>query len=367
MAEEAFKNDLEKSEEPTPKRREDARKQGQFPKSRNLIPVATLGAIALVLRLGGEHLIERLARCVTGFFTVAGSMKQLSSEDMVAMSFETGLFFAPIMLPIFAGIVLSGLSSGFLQTGFVMASEPLRFDLNRINPVTGFKRLFSLDSLAESIKAIIFIAVLGCIGGVFVYKKLPALVSLPTLAVGEILAYASRDGAVLSAWIIGAMVTLVAFDYLYQRWRSDKQLRMSRQELKEEMREQEGEPLLKSHLKSLRQRMARRRMMSEVAKADVVITNPTHLAIALHYRAEEMGAPLVVGKGAGFIAERIREVARSKGIPVVENKPLARLLYQQVEIGREIPASLYRAVAGVLAYVYRLRGANRTIPMKADA
>jgi flagellar biosynthetic protein FlhB len=133
---------------------------------------------------------------------------------------------------------------------------------------------------------------------------------------------------------------------------------MSRQEIKEEMREQEGDPLLKSHLKSLRQKMSRRRMMSEVAKADVVITNPTHLAIALRYRADEMGAPRVLGKGAGFIAEKIREVARSKGIPIVENKPLARLLYHQVEIGREIPETLYRVVAGVLAYVYRLRGGN---------
>jgi flagellar biosynthetic protein FlhB len=367
MAEEALKDDLEKSEEPTPKRREEARKQGQFPRSRNLIPAATLGAIALALRLGGEQLIERLGRCVTGFFTVAGTMKQLSGEDMIAMSFDTGLLFAPVLLPIFAGIMLAGLGSGFLQTGFVMASEPLRCDLNRINPMTGFSRLFSLDSLAESIKATLFIAVLGCIGGIFLYGKLPGLVALPTLAAGDILVYASRDGAMLSTWIIGAMITLVTFDYLYQRWRVDKQLRMSRQELKQEMREQEGDPLLKSHLRSLRQRMARRRMMTEVAKADVVITNPTHLAIALRYRAEEMGAPRVVGKGAGFIAEKIREIARSKNIPIVENKPLARLLYRQVEIGREIPESLYRAVAGVLAYVYRLRGVRRAISIKAEA
>ncbi len=364
MAEEAFKDDLEKSEEPTPKRREEARKQGQFPKSRNLVPVATLAAIALALNLGGAQLIERLARCVAGFFTLAGTMKQLSSDDVVTITFDIGLLFAPVLLPIFAAIVASGLASGFMQTGFVMASEPLRFDLNRINPIAGFTRLFSLDALAESIKASLFIAVLGSIGGIFLYGKLPALVSLPTLAVGDILAYASRDGAALSVWIISAMGALVAFDYLYQRWRIDKQLRMSRHELKEEMREQEGDASLKSHLKSLRQRMARRRMMSEVAKADLVITNPTHLAIALRYRAAEMGAPRVVGKGAGFVAERIREVARSQGIAIVENKSLARLLYQKVEVGKEIPESLFRAVAGVLAYVYRLRGVNGALAMK---
>ena len=367
MAEEAFKDDLEKSEEPTPKRREEARKQGQFPKSRNLIPVATLAAIALALKFGGAQLMERLARCVAGFFTLAGTMKQLSSDDVVTITFDIGLLFAPVLLPIFAAIVASGLASGFMQTGFVTASEPLRFDLNRINPIAGFTRLFSLDALAESIKASLFIAVLGSIGGIFLYGKLPALVSLPTLAVGDILAYASRDGAALSAWIIGAMGALVAFDYLYQRWRIDKQLRMSRHELKEEMREQEGDASLKSHLKSLRQKMARRRMMSEVAKADVVITNPTHLAIALRYRAEEMGAPRVVGKGAGFVAERIREVARSRGIAIIENKSLARLLYQKVEVGKEIPESLYRAVAAVLAYVYRLGGGKGAMAMKTQA
>jgi flagellar biosynthesis protein FlhB len=359
MAEEAFKDDLEKSEEPTPKRRDDARKQGQFPKSRNLIPAVTLGAIAIALKFGASELMERLARCVTGFFSAAGTTKQLGSEDMVMLSYQTGLLFAPVLLPIFAGIMVTGLGSGFLQTGFVLASEPLRFDLNRISPVAGFRRLFSLDSVAESIKAVLFIASLGSIGGAFLYGELPALASLSTLAAADIVAYACRDGAVLSAWIIAAMVALAGCDYLYQRWHIDKRLRMSRHEIKEEMREQEGDPLLKSQLKSLRQKMSRRRMMSEVAKADVVITNPTHLAIALRYRPDEMSAPRVLGKGADFIAEKIREVARSKGIPIVENKPLARLLYEQAEIGREIPETLYRAVAGVLAYVYRLRRGSR--------
>jgi flagellar biosynthetic protein FlhB len=186
------------------------------------------------------------------------------------------------------------------------------------------------------------------------------------LATTDIVVLASRDGAVLSAWIIGVMIAFAAFDYLYARWNVEKQLRMSRHEIKEEMREQEGDPLLKSHLRSLRQRLSRRRIISEVAKADVVITNPTHLAIALRYRPEEMGAPKVLAKGAGFIAEKIREVARAKGIAIVENKPLARLLYKQVEIGREIPEALYRAVAGVLAYVYRLRRGVRGSPPTAE-
>jgi flagellar biosynthetic protein FlhB len=355
MADESPKDDLDKSEEATPKRREEARKRGQFAKSRSLIPVASLVAIAIALKIAGFELIERLGRCVTAFFNAAGSTKAFSRDDMMTLSFDAGLLLAPVLLPLFGAIVITTLGSGFLQTGFVMAAEPLRIDFSRISPIKGFRRLFGMDAIVESVKAVLLIAGLGCVGGIYIYNQLPALASLSTLAASDIVAFAIRDGVVLSAWIIAVMIALTAFDYLYQRWHLEKQLRMSRHEIKEEMREQEGDPLLKSHLKSLRQRLSRHRMISDVAKADVVITNPTHLAIALRYRPEEMGAPKVLAKGAGFIAEKIREVARAKGIAIVENKPLARLLYKQVEVGREIPEALYRAVAGVLAYVYGLR------------
>ena len=360
MAEQEFKDDLEKSEEATPKRREEARKRGQFPKSREVIPVATLLAIGITLQMGGTELILRLGRCLVGFLRAAESARPVSGEDLVGLAMESGLLFVPVLLPMFGGIIVAALSLGFLQTGFVMATEPVRFDLNRVNPINGFKRMFSVNSVAESMKAVVFISGLGCIGGICLYGRLAALATLPTLTIGEIVSYGSRNGIVVGAWIITAMIAFASLDYLYQRWHLEKQLRMSRQEVREEMREQEGDPLLKSQLKSLRQRMSRRRMMSEVAKADVVITNPTHFAVALRYRAEMMGAPRVVGKGAGFIAEKIREVARKNGIPLVENIYLARLLYRQAEIDREIPESLYRAVAEVLAYVYRLPGRQRS-------
>lgn len=360
MADEASRDDLERTEEPTPKRREEGRKKGQFAKSRNLIPAATLIALAVALRFGGEELMVRMERCLVGFFAAAGNGKQLATEDLIELSTQAGFLFAPILLPFFGAVVLAGLGSGFLQTGFVMAGEPLHFDFSRVNPISGFRRLFSLDAVGELVKAVIFIAALGILGGVYLYSDLPALVSLSDLSAEDIILYACREGAVLTAWVIAAMGTLAGLDYLYQRWRTEAQLRMSRQEVKEEMREQEGDPQLKGRLKSLRQKMSRRRMTAEVAKADVVITNPTELAIALRYRAGEMSAPRVLGKGAGYIAEKIREIAREKGIPIVENKPLARLLYQQVDVGREIPDMLYRAVAEVLAYVYKLRRGDRS-------
>jgi len=355
MAEAAFQDDLEKTEEPTPRRREEGRKQGQFARSRNLIPAATLVAIVVALRLGGGELMERLSRCVVGFLSAAGSMKQVSTEDLFHLSLQASLLLAPILLPFFCVVVLAGLGSGFLQSGFALASEPIQLDFARVNPIAGFRRLFSVEAVGELIKAILFIAGLGWVGGRYLYADIPALTALTDMSVHDMVAYASRDGVVFSAWIVATMAALAALDYLFQRWRIDKRLRMSRQEVKQEMREQEGDPLLKAQLKSMRQKLARRRMMTDVAKADVVITNPTELAVALSYRAAEMSAPRILGKGAGYIAEKIREVAREKGIPVVENKPLAQLLYRQADVGQEIPAALYRAVAEVLAYVYRLR------------
>ena len=367
MAEEASRDDLERTEEATPKRREEARKKGQFPKSRNLIPAAGLVAIAITLRFGGQELVLRMERCIVAFFSLAGHLKPIAVDDLFELTLQTSGLLAPVLLLFFGGVMLAGLGSGFLQSGFVLAAEPLRFDLGRINPVAGFKRLFSLDAVAELVKSLIFIAGLGTLGGVFLYADLPDLMSLTGFATEDIVFYASRQGALLITWVVAAMATLAGLDYLYQRWHTESQLRMSRQEIKEEMREQEGDPQLKGHLRSLRQKMSRRRLAADVAKADVVITNPTELAIALRYRTGEMAAPRLLGKGAGFIAQRIREIAREKGIPIVENKPLARLLYRQVDVGREIPEALYRAVAEVLAYVYRLRRGERATPPKIGA
>ena len=208
MAEEAPRDDLERTEEPTPKRREEARKKGQFAKSRYLIPAATLMALAGALRFGGQDLLVRMERCVIGFFAAAGSGKQLATEDLIELSTQAGLLFAPILLPFFGAVVLAGLGSGFLQTGFVMAEEPLHFDLSRVSPIAGFQRLFSLEAAAELVKAVLFIVGLGVLGGVYLYSDLPALVSLSDLSTEDIIVYASREGAVLTAWVIAAMGTL---------------------------------------------------------------------------------------------------------------------------------------------------------------
>ena len=324
-----------------------------------LIPTATLLAGLLVLRFVGTSLLERLARLSATFLSVAGSRHEILPQDVLALSLQCGLLLVPVLAPLFTGIVLAGVGGGLLQTGFLWTAEPLRPDLSRLSPAAGLKRLFSVEAGAELLKALLAVALLGTLGFYLLRREIGPLASLTSVEIPNVLRYGSHRAARVVGACVGAMAVLSSVDYLFQRWRTEVKLRMSRQELKEEMREQEGDPLVRSRVKSLRQKQARQHTLEAAARADVVITNPTELAVAVQYRSQQMSAPRVVAKGAGFIAGKIREVARAKGIPIVENRPLARLLYRTVEVGQVIPESLYRAVAEVLAYVYRLRGRQR--------
>lgn len=349
------RDDFERSEEATPKRQEEARKKGQVAKSRALIPTAALLGAVLVLPKTSADLVEVTHRLFHGFFSLAAEPRELSPQEIFALGMETSRMVLPLMLLLFSAVVVSSVASGFLQTQFLWSMQLLQPDFSRLNPLTGLRRLLSLDGFAEVGKSLLEVLCLGLLGFFAFRADLPALASLSSLALGDLMIFATEEGMWLLKAGVGVMIALAFLEYLFQRWRVQTQLRMSRQEVKEEMREQEGDPHIKGRLRQLRQKMARQRMMAEVPKADVIITNPTHLAIGLRYRPEEMTAPRVVAKGAGFVAQRIREIARSNSIPIMENKPLARVLYQQVEVGQEIPESLYRTVAEVLAYILRLR------------
>src|SRR3990170_8362073 len=193
MAEESQKDDLEKSEEATPKRREDARKRGQFPRSRSLIPAATLLMLAVELRYGGESMLIRLGECFVGFFSAAGTLEPLRAEDIFLLGAQAGGLIAPVLLPFFGAVVLVSLSAGFLQTGFVLAEEPLRFDLSRISPVAGFSRVFGFDGLSDLLRALVFIAALSLLGGTYLYSDIAALSSLTAMSAADVVAYAGRD------------------------------------------------------------------------------------------------------------------------------------------------------------------------------
>ena len=349
------RDDFERTEEPTPKKREDARRKGQVTKSRLLLPAISLVFFVIVLHFLGVELLVSLERLFVAFFSLAGERADLAREDLLVLAWKSGLLFVAVLVPLFAGIVIFEFAGGILQTGFLWATELLRPDLKRLNPFTGILRLFSFETATELAKTLLYVGGLGTLGVFFLYSHTGALSTLTSLEVRDIVVYSSQRGVRLMEISVGILTVFTILDYAFQRWRLEAQLRMSRHEIKEEMREHEGDPQIKNRLKSIRQKLARQRMMADVAKADVVITNPEELAIALRYRLEETAAPRVVAKGAGHIARQIRAVAREHGIPIAENKPIARLLYRTVELGGEIPENLYRAVAEVLAYVYRLR------------
>jgi flagellar biosynthesis protein FlhB len=349
------RDDIERSEEATPKRREEARRKGQVAKSRLLLPALSLMFFIGLLHFVGLELLVSSERLIVGFFALAGQHNELSREQLFALTIQCGLTVGVVLIPLFAGVLLVEVGGGLAQTGFLWTNELLRPDFARINPITGFQRLFSFDTASELLKTLLCIVGIGAVGVAFLYARLEALSSLMNLDAAAVALYVSEQGVHLLKLTVGILTVIALLDYFLQRWRTESQLRMSRQEIKEELREQDGDPQIKNRLKSIRLKMARQRMMAEVPKADVVITNPEELAVALRYRAEEMSAPRVVAKGAGHIARQIRAVARAHGIPIAENKPVARLLYRTVEVGKQIPENLYRTVAEVLAYVYRLR------------
>lgn len=349
------RDDFERSEEPTQKRKDEARKQGQIARARSLVPTAALLGAVAVLPVTSRDLVETVHRLFYGFFELAGESRELPLKELFSLAFETLLLTGHALALLLGAVVVAGLVGGLAQSRFLWSSELLQPKISRLNPLSGLRRLFSVESFAEVGKSLLEILCLSAAGILILRADLPTLASLSSLDLSDVVMFGSREGLWLLKVGVGIMIVISFLDYLFQHWRLQVQLRMSKQEVKEENRQQEGDPHVKGRLRTLRQKMARQRMMAEVPSADVVITNPTHLTIALRYRPEEMQAPRVIAKGAGYVAQRIREIARSHSVPIMENKPLARMLYQQVDVGQAIPESLYRAVAEVLAYVFRLQ------------
>jgi flagellar biosynthetic protein FlhB len=237
----------------------------------------------------------------------------------------------------------------------VFSNEAITPKFDRFNPITGIKRLFSTRSLIELLKSLLKLAVVGWIGYTTIMGELKVFPLLVDKTGAEVLAFAGQVCFKLFLKTGLALLVIAGFDYAYQRYQFEHNLKMTKQEIREEFKSTEGDPLIKSRIRSLQRERSRQRMMKDVPKADVVLTNPTHLAVALRYDVEKSAAPVVVAKGARLIAERIKAIAKENGVPVIENKPLARMLFKNAEIGSEIPFELYKAVAEVLAVVYRMR------------
>lgn len=344
----------QRTEPATPRRRQEARRRGQVARSTDLSQGAALLAAAalgsLTVPAGFHHLAAYVRRALA--YPDPGRVAEVAAEGAAAALSAVG--------PVVGAALVAGLAVGFAQTGGLFTARPLEPQLDRLNPLRALERLFSWRSVAELVKAALKLAAVTAavwapLHGAVVDSR-PTAPSPPELAawLGGVVQAVALRGAV-------ALFVLGGLDYLYQRLEYERGLRMTRQEVREDLKETEGDPLVKSRQRSRQRELARRRMLRDVARATVVVTNPVHLAVALRYAPREAPAPVVVAKGAGVVAERIREEARRHRVPVVSNPPLARSLFRAVPLGRMIPPALYHAVAEILAVLYRA-GRLREVP-----
>jgi flagellar biosynthetic protein FlhB len=344
----------EKSEQATPRRREEARKKGQVAKSREIPSVLVLMTGLLVLFLIGGHITNRLADFTAQMLSRAGTLP-ITPSSVQALGQEMITFLLAALAPLLLAVLAMAVLANYIQVGTLFAVELIKPDFSKINIFKGLKRLFSIQSWVELLKSMLKLVIIGYVAYSTIAGEVKDIVPLTDQELPSIFSYISRVSFHIFIKSTLVMALLAGLDYLFQRFQHEKKLRMTHQELKEEFKQTEGDPLIKSRVRSLQREMARRRMMAEVPKADVIITNPTPLAVAVTYRNGEMVAPQVSAKGANLLAEKIKEIARSHEIPILENKPLAQTLFKTVELGQMIPPSLYQVVAEVLAYVYRLK------------
>ncbi len=343
-----------KTEQPTPRRLQEARRKGQVAKSKDLSAAVVLMAAVALFYAVSQDSTAGLERRLTWYYTNCFSIGLQDNQLYWAIAgalMEALLAFAPVL----AVIVLAAVLSNVMQSGFLLAPEAVMAKLERINPLEGFKRIFSVDSLVELLKSILKVVVVGVVSYLVAAKYIPGLLLVyfkhPAQEMTEVTA------AVISVAAAGGGVYLLLAlaDFYYQRYSFLKKLRMTKQEVKDEYKQTEGDPQIKGWLRRRQREVVMNSIRREVPRATVVVTNPVHYAVALKYEEGVTGAPVVVAKGAGDVAARLREIAVENRIPVVQNPPLARALFQQVDLGREIPAELYQTVAEVLAMVLRLR------------
>lgn len=351
MAEE---NDAsEKTEEPTQKKLDDARKKGQVPSSREVNHWFMILGATLFVMVSLPTLASGLTASMQRFLEephlipVDGEGLEILFQQMTG---EIGVLLLPVVL-----MVAAALAPGLLQTGFLVSTESLKPKLEKISPLSGFKRLFSLKSVMEFGKGLLKLAVVSAVATMLLlpeFDRLELTAGMDLLDLLDLLYWLTLR---LLIGVLAVMFVIAAADTIYQRFDHLKKMRMSRQEMKEEFKQSEGDPMIKQRLRQLRMERSRRRMMAAVPTADVVITNPTHFAVALKYDPDTMAAPRCVAKGGDHLALRIREVARENGVATVENPPLARALFASVEIDQEVPTEHYRAVAEVISFVWKLK------------
>lgn len=356
----------DKTESPTPHRLEKARKEGQIPRSRELTSLLMLVAGLLILWMGGGPMARQLAEMVASGFSF--DHRLINDPGQIVRHVSRLLGQAVwALVPMMAGLVLVAIAAPMLLGGIVLSGKSISFKFSKLNPLSGLKRMVSSQTWAELLKAVLKATLVSMVAGWYVWVSWPEMLRLITEAPFEALAHGMNMIAVCCFLVILGLVPMVGFDVFWQLFSYFKQLRMTQQEIRDEYKEMEGDPHVKGRIRQAMRAAARRRMMADVPKADVIVTNPTHYSVALQYDEKKMSAPKVLAKGAGDVALKIRELAKEHRVPILEAPPLARALYRHSEIGQHIPGALYGAVAEVLAWVWQLKRWKREgglIPQK---
>ncbi|WP_058913566.1 flagellar biosynthesis protein FlhB [Entomohabitans teleogrylli] len=347
-------SDAEKTEEPTPQRKAKVRQEGNVPRSRELTSLLMLLVGWGLIVSGGDLIARRLALLLHSGLSF-DRMLLLDASAMARQLRHLLVMAATSVVPLLLGLLLTGLVAPMLLGGINFSAKSLKVDLKRLNPLSGLKRMVSAQMVSELLKSVLKVALVATAAGLFLYASKHSLLQLSAMPPGEALGAARGLIAGCLLMVILALIPMVGYDVFWQIFSHLKKLRMTRQEIRDEMKQTEGNPHIKGRIRQLQRAAARSRMMSEVPKADVIITNPTHYAVALNYREGTMAAPVLLAKGAGETALKIRELGREHRIPTLEAPPLARALFRHCEPGEPIPGELYSAVAEVLAWVYGLR------------
>ena len=345
----------EKTEAPTEKKRRESREEGQVAFSRELPSAALLAGILLTLIATSPLILNAFREMTTRIFREMSKADELSIDSIYDLSGEIFSTLLPAFAPFASMIVFVGILASVLQVGVQITLKAIVPKFNKISPLTGLKRLFSTQSLADFLKSLAKLIIVGIVGYITYMDKITELNGLSVATPEAILEYNFTVVAEVSGKIVLALVAISIFDYLYQRWHHEKQLMMTKQEVKEETKQTEGDPQLKARIRQIQREMSNARMMQEVPKADALIVNPTHFSVAILYDRDVMEAPEVTAKGTDHMALRMRTVARENSVPILERPELARDLYANVEIGDTIPERFYKAIAEILAFVYRLR------------
>ena len=353
----------ERTEPATPRKRRKEREEGRVAKSQDLGAAAVILVGLFALLVFGRFLFSWIISFTTDSIAFLGGSTLREEGWFSVIQKETVYALLVPWLPIGLAAAVGALIVTVSQVGFFLTTKPLVPKMDRMNPVSGLKKVISLRSLVEMVKGLLKAALFALVIYFSLRKDTPELVHAIRFPLEAGVSQLLWKLLGLSFRLAFLLLVIAVFDYVDQKWEFERSIKMSKQELKEEYKQMEGDPQIKSKIRQKQRELARSRMMSSVPKADVVITNPTRLAVALEYDRKVMDAPVVSAKGSGFLARKIREIAREKGVPVVENKPLARSLFENLEVGDEVPEEFYRAVAEVLAFVYRIRKGRPSVPL----